>query len=120
MDAESFKNRSAVGHRVCEEFGFHDAYGGAQLVGCMKVLRDLNDSQRIDLPVSRRAKRQVKARGLGYAVDAAEGVPGRVDQVSGLKLVLVRDEGQLRVWNELVEREHPKGAAVHVGAQLRL
>ncbi len=62
---------------------------------------------------------QVKARRLGYAVDAAEGVPGRVDQVSGLKLVLVRDEGQLRVWNELVEREHAKGAAVHVGAQLR-
>ena len=100
-------------------FGFHDACGGVQLVGCMKVLRDLNDSQRIELPVSTRAKRQVKARGLGYAVDAAEGVPGRVDQVSGLKLVLVRDEGLLRVWNELVGREHPKGAAVHVGAQLR-
>ena len=119
MAGESFKNRSAVGHRVCEEFGFHDACGGVQLVGCMKVLRDLNDSQRIELPVSTRAKRQVKARGLGYAVDAAEGVPGRVDQVSGLKLVLVRDEGLLRVWNELVGREHPKGAAVHAGAQLR-
>ena len=85
----------------------------------MKVLRDLNDSQRIELPVSTRTKRQVKARGLGYAVDAAEGVPGRVDQVSGLKLVVVRDEGLLRVWNELVGREHPKGAAVHAGAQLR-
>ena len=119
MDAESFKNRSAVGHRVCEEFGFHDACGGVQLVGCMKVLRDLNDSQRIELPVSTRTKRQVKARGLGYAVDAAEGVPGRVDQESGLKLVVVRDEGLLRVWNELVGREHPKGAAVHAGAQLR-
>ena len=119
MAGESFKNRSAVGHRVCEEFGFHDACGGVQLVGCMKVLRDLNDSQRIELPVSTRAKRQVKARGLGYAVDAAEGVPGRVDQVSGLKLVVVRDEGLLRVWNELVGREHPKGAAVHAGAQLR-
>ena len=119
MDAESFKNRSAVGHRVCEEFGFHDACGGAQLVGCMKVLRDLDAAEEIRLPASTRAKRQVKARRLGYAVDAAEGVPGRVDQVSGLKLVVVRDESQLRVWNELVEREHPKGAAVHVGAQLR-
>ena len=110
MDAESFKNRSAVGHRVCEEFGFHDACGGAQLVGCMKVLRDLDAAEEIRLPVSTRAKRQVKARRLGYAVDAAEGVPGRVDQVSGLKLVLVRDEGLLRVWNELVESGASKGS----------
>ena len=72
MDAESFKNRSAVGRQVCEEFGFHDACGGAQLVGCMKVLRDLDAAEEIRLPASTRAKRQVKARRLGYAVDAAE------------------------------------------------
>ena len=50
MDAESFKNRSAVGHRVCEEFGFHDACGGAQLVGCMKVLRDLDATRGYQRP----------------------------------------------------------------------
>ena len=46
--------------------------GGAQLVGCMKVLRDLDAAEEIRLPASTRAKRQVKARRLGYAVDAAE------------------------------------------------
>ena len=32
--------------------------------------------------------RQVKARGMGQAVALAQGVPARVDQVSGLQLVL--------------------------------
>ena len=120
MNAENFENRSAIGRRVCEDFGFYDARGQVQLVGCMKVLRDLNDGGQICLPAfnTREAPDQ-GAVVLGMQVAAAEEVPERVDQVSGLALELVSDERQLRVWNELVEREHPRGAVVHVGAQLR-
>ena len=90
MNAENFENRSAIGRRVCEDFGFYDARGQVQLIGCMKVLRELNDDGQICLSASTRAKRQVKARGLGHAVAAAEEVPERLDQVSGLELELVR------------------------------
>ena len=46
-------------------------------------------------------------------------VPARADRVRGLALVEVTGDDQRRVWNELMQREHPRGAARHVGAQLR-
>ncbi len=45
--------------------------------------------------------------------------PARADRVRGLALVEVTGDDQRRVWNELMQREHPRGAARHVGAQLR-
>ena len=58
-------------------------------------------------------------RDLGEAIPAAEGVPDRVEAVEGLRLVLVREEGERRRWNGLMAREHPRGAVRHTGAQLR-
>ena len=56
---------------------------------------------------------------LGRPVPAPADVPARADLVQGLALVAVTDDDQRRVWNELLQREHPRGAARHVGAQLR-
>ncbi len=119
LATRSFANRTELTHAVCEEFGFYDARGKAQVTSSLRVLRDLEQTGRIELPASSRTVRQVKARGLGQAVALAQGVPARVDQVSGLQLLLVEEESQLRLWNELMIREHPRGAAVHVGCQLR-
>ena len=43
MAAESFANRTALGRRVCEEFGSYDALGRPQQAGCMKALRTLDE-----------------------------------------------------------------------------
>ena len=99
MAAESFPSRTAAGRRVCEAFGFRDARGGLQQ------------------PLNRGGGRP--PRDLGEAIPAAEGVPDRVEAVEGLRLVLVREEGERRRWNGLMAREHPRGAVRHTGAQLR-
>ena len=112
-------SRTEVGRRVCQLFGFHDARGRPQLAGCMKALRALDAEGRIQLPAPRHERRRCRPRRLGRPVPAPTHVPARVDQVRGLELVEVTGEDQRRVWNELMEREHPRGAARHVGAQLR-
>lgn len=55
----------------------------------------------------------------GRPVPEPTDVPARVDQIRGLALVEVTGDDQRRLWNELMAREHPRGAARHVGAQVR-
>ena len=112
-------SRTEFGRRVCQLFGFHDGRGHPQLAGCMKALRALDADGRIQLPAPRHERRRCRPRGLGRPVPEPQGVPARVDQVQGLELVEVTGDDQRRLWTELMQREHPRGAARHVGAQLR-
>ena len=112
-------SRTEFGRRVCQLFGFHDARGHPQLAGCMKALRALDADGRIQLPAPRHERRRCRPRGLGRPVPEPQGVPARVDRVQGLELVEVTGDDQRRLWTELLQREHPRGAARHVGAQLR-
>ena len=112
-------SRTEFGRRVCQLFGFHDARGHPQLAGCMKALRALDADGRIQLPAPRHERRRCRPRGLGRPVPEPQGVPARVDQVQGLELVEVTGDDQRRLWTELLQREHPRGAARQVGAQLR-
>ena len=50
---------------------------------------------------------------------APVGVPGEVRDVEGLRLVVVEDEAQRRIWNTLLSEEHPQGTTTFVGCQLR-
>ncbi len=47
------------------------------------------------------------------------GVPDRVDLVSGLFVQVAYDPGSLHLFNERLIGEHPEGATVPVGRQLR-
>jgi hypothetical protein len=42
-----------------------------------------------------------------------------VGDVAGLELILVEQESQMRIWNELMIREHPQGAGPLMGRQIR-
>jgi len=46
-------------------------------------------------------------------------VPSEAGEIEGLELVLVSTAEQMRVWNELMESEHPQGAGPLVGRQVR-
>ena len=119
MRREKFAHRTALADRVCSEFGFHDARGRAQRSGCLKALRELEARGRIRLPTPRRRVKHCGPRGLGRAVPEPVGVPATVDGVRELELILVEKSPQRALWNELMAREHPRGAGPLVGAQLR-
>ena len=101
-------------------FGFFDARGDKQRSTCLKALRDLAKKGHFVLPPAATTEsRKLTPRRLVEAVPAAEDVPATAGAVQGLRLVLVEEEHQHRLWNELMIREHPRGAGPMVGRQLR-
>ena len=115
----AFESRAALGREVCAEFGFVDARGSAQLTGCLKALEVLETEGQIALPAPRPHGHRPSPRCLDAPVPAPVGVPGEVRDVEGLRLVVVEDEAQRRIWNTLLTTEHPHGTTTFVGCQIR-
>lgn len=111
--------RTDVALRLCERFGFYDGRGRAQTAGCLKALNELSRTGHFALPASRSQPRRGSPRRLAGPVPPPLAVPETVGEVQALELVLVDSEERMRIWNELMLREHPCGAGPLVGAQLR-
>ncbi|MBI5244527.1 MAG: transposase, partial [Elusimicrobia bacterium] len=116
------KSRTRLAAWVCSRLGLRDARGRLRVSSCLKALRDLERGRHLKLPpplltvVSRwRARRQAGA------VPEPEKVPEEQGQVQNLHLVLVSpdEDERMRIWNELIAREHPQGERRLVGRQLR-
>jgi hypothetical protein len=112
-------SRTELADLVCDDFGFGDWRGRRQRCGCLKALRVLERRGRLILPAARTKRGAPQPRRLESSVPVPEGVPGQVDQMRALELVLVDDEEGMRVWNSLLLDEHPRGAGPLVGRQLR-
>ena len=54
---------------------------------------------------------------LAEAVADPVGVPAQVGEVRGLALILVSTEEHMRIWNEMMIREHPRSHGPLVGRQ---
>jgi hypothetical protein len=119
LEAEEYLSRTDVAVKVCEEFGFQDPRGQHQLAGCLKALRELEGKGWFQLPAPQIEKGRPSPRRLPQAVAKPQNVPGEVGQIVGLELVRVEQQDQMRIWNELMIREHPQGAGPLVGRQIR-
>ena len=115
----AWESRAALARAVCAQFGFVDARGTAQLTGCLKALKVLERERAIVLPAPRPHPQRPAPRRLEAPVPAPVDVPGEVRDVEGLRLVVVEDEAQRRVWNTLLAEEHPQGTTTFVGCQVR-
>ena len=116
-------HRSALSDAVCRQFGFLDSRGATQVAGCAKALRELERAGHFVLPVpldrdAARPRKRRTPRRLDAPVAPPQGVPARAGEVRGLELIRVDSEDGIRLWNELM-CEHPQGAGVMVGAQMR-
>ncbi len=111
--------RTELADKVCERYSFTDPLGVKQRAGCLKALRELDKAGKIKLPASPQKAFTRSPRRLAEAVPAAHGVPSEAGEAGQLSIQLVETEEQMRIWNELMIREHPKGAALLVGRQIR-
>ena len=114
------ESRAALGREVCAQFDFVDACGTAQLTGCLKALADTgarSDGFRCLRPASMVIGPRYRC--LDTPVPAPVEVPAQVRDIEGLRLVVVEDEAQRRIWNTLLAEEHPQGTTTFVGCQLR-
>lgn len=113
-------SRHELAKVVCDAFSFTDHLGKAQAASCGTALRGLAGRGLICLPASGVAggwKRH--PRGTGEPVPEAVGVPPDVGDISDLSLTLVSGGEELRIWNELLLRDHPQGGQIITGRQLR-
>ena len=79
----------------------------------------LETEQQIPLPAPRPHCHRPSPRCLDAPVPAPVDVPAQVRDVEGLRLVVVEDEAQRRIWNTLLAEEHPQGTTTFVGCQVR-
>ena len=119
MEGGEFIHRTELAEFLCEEFLFHDARGQAQIVGCVKALRELEAAGHFALPEAQGMPGPSLPKRLSEAVADLVGVPAQAGEVRGLALILVGSEAQMRIWNEMMIREHPRGHGPLVGRQLR-
>jgi hypothetical protein len=112
-------HRTALADRVCAEFGFIDARGRAQRAGCLKALRALEREGQVVLSAPRTTPGRPRGRRLKQPVAPPQAVPAEVSGLIDLDLVRVEDDAHRALWNELMAREHPRGAGPLVGCQLR-
>lgn len=116
---EAVGHRTQLAVRVCEQFGFYDPRGRVQVGGCLKALRELERAGHFRLPPPRVRPGPRQPRRLDSALPAPEAVPAQAGQVQALELILVDSPPLVRIWNELLQAEHPQGAGPLVGRQLR-
>ncbi len=119
LEDESVSTRIELAEWVCVEFGFQDPRGQNQWGGCLKALRELESQGEFQLPPERRENVRPTPRRLDQPVAEPQAVPAEVGEIGTLRLILVEQESQMRIWNELMIREHPQGAGPLVGRQIR-
>ena len=96
---DAFSGRSALVREDCARFDFRDPRGRLQEAGCLSALRELERA--------------------GGIVPPPPGPGSGVGRIDGLVALRVDEEADRRRFNEMMRREHPHGAVVHVGRQLR-
>jgi hypothetical protein len=119
LKVNRFVSRRELASFLCERFRFFDACKQTQRGGCIKALRELEVAGYYTLPVAQGKTGPNTPKRLRQPVADPTGVPGKAGEVRGLGLIQVSNEGQMRIWNEMMIREHPRGHGPLVGRQIR-
>ena len=120
LKPEAVSTRSALARELCQRLDLRDPNGGWRLATTLKALRDLEAQGFWTLPAA-----TVPPPGawnptrLHQRVQPPTAVPACVEEVRGLHLIEVSTEEELKLWNELMIREHPLHQCRLVGRQLR-
>jgi hypothetical protein len=119
LKVNRFVSRRELVNILCERYRFYDALKQAQRGGCMKALRELESAGHYVLPVAQGKTGPNTPKRLHKPVADPARVPVKAGEVRGLELIQVSNEEQMRIWNELMIREHPRGHGPLVGRQIR-
>ncbi len=122
INATPAPTRGGLFKEVCERLDLRDHKGDWQIGTCAKALRDLESQGILILPGAKHCtvgtRRWNPAR-LDKPVNLPTFVPTALEQLQGLRLLEVRDQEHLKIWNELMISEHPLHDSRLVGRQLR-
>ncbi len=111
--------RSELARRVCRSFELVDGRGNLQVTGCLAALRSLERRGHVVLPAAQRGGGTGCVRTGDEPVAFPQGVPERADFIRELRIVLVDDRHHRCLLNTMLAAEHPRGAVLHVGRQVK-
>lgn len=114
-------SRAELAQTLCELLDWRRPHGGLKARECRDLLQQLERGGIIELP-DKRAGRPTGSRTKVTLSDAGEpGAPvlGSVEELGPLRVEAVQDDGQRRLFRELIERYHYLGYRTPFGAQLR-
>src|SRR5437870_221586 len=108
LRADPAPSRNSLAKELCRRLDLRDSKGDWQMATTGKALRELQDQGLWKLPEPLfSGGRGWNPTRLNCGVPAPRGVPEVLQELRGLCLVEVVDEEHLRIWNELMLREHP-------------
>jgi hypothetical protein len=119
LDENGDIHRTELANRLCRRFNFFDGLGKEQLGGCLKAVKELEKKGHFQLPKAQTQPGKKRPRRLNEPLPVPHELPADVSNLSGLRLELVTTERQMRIWNEMMIEDHPRGAGPLVGRQLR-
>lgn len=119
LKVKQFDSRKELADVLCKRFKFYDARNEAQRGGCIKALRELQEGGHFTLPIAQGITGPNTPKRLHKPIADPTRVPEKAGDVCGLELIRVSSEEQMRTWNELMIREHPRGHGPLVGRQIR-
>ena len=119
LDTHDNVNRTTLANKLCDHFKFIDPCGNRQQDGCVKALRKLEQAGHFTLPAAKCIPGPKNPRRLEQPVPEPKKVPAEAGQIHELHLIVVTTEEDMRLWNELMIDDHPRGAGPLVGRQLR-
>lgn len=119
LDNNEIIHRTELADFLCDQYEFFDLRGQEQRSGCLKALRELEAIGSFKLPPVCINKGAGTPKRLAEPVAIPEGAPNKAGNIRGLHLVLVCGDEHMRIWNELMIREHPRGHGPLVGRQVR-
>lgn len=118
-DGASSIKRTELADKLCGQFSFFDPRGDIQRAGCLRALRELEKTGLFVLPQAHNRPGKRSPRRLTLPVPEPVEVPDEAGQIRGLGLVVVNTEEKIRIWNEIMIQDHPQGAGLLVGRQIR-
>ena len=120
LNHEPGPSRHSLARELCKRLNLRDAKGDWQMATTSKALRELQEQGLWHLPEPRfSGQREWNPTRLNRPVPVPTAIPQLLKDVRGLRLVEVVDDEHLRIWNELMIREHPLKDSRLVGRQLR-
>jgi hypothetical protein len=115
-------SRQELANTVCELLDWKRPNGGLKTREACELLERLDAAGQIALPS---ASSRGRPRGSKTKIELTEASQAQAElyaqlrEVEPVRLCLVETAEQRRQWRELVERYHPEGCSVPVGAHLR-
>ena len=109
---------------ICEHLGWYTAGGGLKVDACLKLLNKLEAEGVLELTARQKARRRkVFTRNERIVISdrsAPESrIKGTVGDLKGIRLEVVVEPEEKKLWNEYVQRYHPLGYKNPFGYRLR-